>query len=687
MVEQTHNVCGTEVHASLFYSSLQKALTGEKPTLTDKISTKVNVPVIEELLRFFETNERCRKQLESDAKLLHAKVLIDSSSAAANELMLEMDVNKESLAALQIAPTWESKTTREIQSFLSRYDTAELTAEKDVWTRVENDCNRLATLDTVLFYRELNSKVVIAGVKEEVKVLSDKIRTLLKNAAAEVEAERNTIEVDIKLDCRETLDLIKERVESRLGQVSLSHDEKQHIVSLRGLKDQVDSVEMLIKQAQKNIVTHQLKLSSHLIDFLKSLDLEKFEQDYFLPSQIPARLLKRQDCFVILVEQENLKRAEDKISEILKEQVIQLSPNQTGETWTRFLRNLQDEIESLQKAHDIRIAQSNEEVIIYGFSSAVTDVTKKVKTYLDNKEPTTENVPLKSVQEVEFVESCLNLSELPELKRLGAMVLANRTNSPCLKITAAKDNIKDAVRVVQQQISSIVMESHKYCKAGEAKVLEKHEANVKTKAKEMQCSLYLSQEHVVKSGPPKSFAHKIGNFMTLSITEGDLHHFTADALTCPMNANLAFTNPVAQCFLQFGGDKITEVCKTQQKEQQSLLPGDVVLSDAGKLAAGTLIYAVLPQKGQRLDSHYLQSAVHNSLLRAEGQGCTSIALPAMGCESFGFSVKDSCVALRAAVLQFCSDHQSSPKNIRHISIVDSDEKTVEEYNALIQELV
>uniref|UniRef100_A0A8C1DMJ2 Poly [ADP-ribose] polymerase n=1 Tax=Cyprinus carpio carpio TaxID=630221 RepID=A0A8C1DMJ2_CYPCA len=686
VVEQRHNVCGTEVHASLFYSSLQKALTGEKPTLTDKISTKVNVPVSEELLRFFETNERCRKQLESDAKQFHAKVLIDSS-AAENELILEMDVNKESLAALQIAPTWESKTMREIQSFLSRYDTAELTAEKDVWTRSENGCNSLVTLNTALFYRELSSKVVIAGEKEEVKVLSDKIRALLENTAAEVEEERNTTEVDIQLDCREMFDLIKERVESRLGQVSLSHDEKQHIISLRGLKDQVDSVEMIIKQAQMNIITHQLKLSSHLIHFLKSLDLKKFEQDHFLPSHIPARLLKRQDFFVIMAEKENLKRAEDKISEILREQVIQLSPNQTGETWTHFLRNLTDEIELFQKAHDISITQSNNEVIICGFSSAVADVTGKVKTYLDNKEPTTENVPLKSEREVEFVESCLNLSELPELKRLSAAVLAYRTsNSPCLKVTAAKDNIRDTVRIVQQQISSILMESHKYCKAGEAKVLEKHEANVKTKAKEIQCSLYLSQEHVVKSGPQKSFTHKIGNFMTLSITEGDLHHFTADALTCPMNANLAFNNPVAQRFLQFGGDKITEVCKTQQKQQQSLLPGDVVLGDAGKLSAGTLIYAVLPQKGQRLDSHYLQSAVYNSLLKAEGRGCASIALPAIGCESFGFSVKDSCVALRAAVLQFCSDHQNSPKNIRHISIVDSDEKTVEEYNALIQEL-
>ncbi|XP_067265758.1 protein mono-ADP-ribosyltransferase PARP14-like [Chanodichthys erythropterus] len=614
--------------------------------------------------------------------MLHAKVLIDST-AAAREIILEMDVNKESLAALLIAPTWESKTMREVQSFLSRYATEELPVDEDVWKRVENGCDSLLTADTALFYKQRNSKVVIAGVKEQVRILSDKIRTLLKNATVEVEVERNTIEATIQLDCKETFDLIKEHLKSKLGEVSLSHDENKHIISLRGLKDKVNSVEMFIKDAKKNIITHQLKLSSNLIHFLKSLDLQKFEQD----NQIPARLLNRKDFFGILVEKENLKRAEDKMGEILKEEVIQLSPSQTGEAWTHFLKNLQDEIESFQKANDIRITQSNMQVTICGFSNAVADVSGKVRLYLENKEPTTENVPLKSVREVEFVDSCLNLSELPELKRLGATVLAYKAlNSPCLKVTAAKDNIKDAVGVVQKQLSSIVVEKHKYCKAGEAKVLEKHGANVKTKAREKQCSLYLSQEQMVTSGPPKSFTHKIGNLMTLSIIEGELHHFTADALTCPMNANLSFNNPVAQRFLQFGGDKITEVCKIPQKEKQSLLPGDVLLSDAGKLSAGTLIYAVLPQKGQTLDSHYLQLAVHNSLLRAEGKGCVSIAMPAIGCETSGFSVKESCMALRAAILQFCTDHQNSPTNISNISVVDSDEKIIEECNALIQEL-
>ncbi|XP_067300743.1 protein mono-ADP-ribosyltransferase PARP14-like [Pseudorasbora parva] len=675
VVEQKHFVCGIDVQASLFYSSLQKALTGEKPSLTD-IATKVNISASEDLLRFFETNERCRKELESHAKLLHAKVRIDSP---ASEMILEMDVNKESLFALRIAPTWESKTMRGVQTFLSRFDTQELTVEEDIWKRVKNDCVGLVTVDAAFFFKESKSKVVVTGVKEQVKILSDKIKPLLKTAAVEVEVERNTIKATIQLDCGDTFDLIKERVESKLGAVSFFYDEKQHIISLKGLKDEVNSMEMLIKNAQKNIITHQLKLSSHLIHFLTSLDLQKFEQD----NHIPARFLNRKDFLGILVEKENLTRAEDKIGEILKEEVIQRSPNQTGDAWTR----LKDVIESVQKASDIMITQSNTQVIICGLSNAVVDVTGKIRRYLENKEPMTENVTLKSMREVEFVDSCLNLSELPVLKRLGAVVLANKASkSPCLKVTAPKDNIKEAVGVVKKQVSSIVVENHKYRKAGEAKVLEKHEANMKTKAREKQCSLYLSQEHMVASGPPKSFTHKIGDFMTLSIIEGDLHHFTADALTCPMSGSLVFNHPVAQRFLKFGGEKITEVCKTPQREKQSPLPGEVLLSIAGKLSAKMLIYIVLPQKGQALDLNYLKAAARNSLLKAEGNGCVSIAMPAIGCETFGFSVKESCMALREAILQFCTDHQNSPKNIRNISVVDSDEKIVEEYNTLIQKL-
>ncbi|XP_051998490.1 LOW QUALITY PROTEIN: protein mono-ADP-ribosyltransferase PARP14-like [Xyrauchen texanus] len=680
VVEQKHNVCGTELKVSLFYSSLQKDLSGEKPSLTDS-PTKTNIPVHADLLRFIEKNEKFRKQLENNVKLLHSKVLLDSS-ATPSALALEMDVDKESLTALRIGPTWETKTKREVQSFLSQFDTEELTAEKDVWDRVKN--HRLNTDDAAVSYRDF--KAVIVGVKEEVTVLSEKMGKLLKDAAAEVDVERNTVDVTIQLDCKEKFDLVKECVQSKLGDVSFTHDENQLIFHLSGLKDKVSSAEVVIKRAQENMIKHQLKLSSHLIHFLKSLDLNMFEQEYFSPNHIPAKLINLKDCVGIFVEKENLKRAEDKISEIIKEEVIPLSTKQTSENWTHFLRTLQDQVELSHNGRNIRITPSDQQVILCGLSSVVADATRKVRGYLENKEPTTEDVPLKSVREVEFVDSCMNLSELPQIKCLDATILACKTsNSPGLKVTAAKDKIKEAVSVVKQRVSSIVVKEHQYCKAGEAKVLEKHEANVEAKAKEFLCNVYLSQEQAGKSGPPKSFTHKIDNSMTLRITQGHVHHFTADALTCPMNASLTFANPVAKRFLQFGGDQITEVCSKYQKEKQSALPGDVILSSAGKLNTKTLLYAVLPNKGQALDSHYLQSAVYNSLLRAEGSHCTSIGFSALGCESFGFSVKESGIALREAILQFCTNQQHSPANIRDICVVESDEKIVEEYNSLIEE--
>lgn len=653
--------------------------------MTD-IPTRINISVHEELLCFIENNEQCRKTLECLVKPLHAKILIDRS-VEVSAITLQMDVDQTSLTALQIGPTWETKTERMIQTFLSKYHTAELKVEKDVWQRVKSDCTSLSTGDAVVSFRELSSKITIAGVKEEVLVLSEKIKHLLDFAAVEMEIQRNTIDVIIQLDCREKCELIKERVQSKLGEVALSHDENQHKFHLRGWKDQVASVELLIEWANKNIIMHHLKFSSHLIDFLLSLDLQKLEQDHFSSNHIPAKISKQKDLVGIFVEKDNLKRAEDKICEILREEIIQLSPNQTNEDWTKFLTKLQGEVESNQNAHNIRIAQSDTQLTLCGFSNVVADVARKVSGYLEQRKPTAEDVPLKSVQEVEFVNSCVNLSELPEIKRLGATILACRTACPCLKVTAAKDNIKEAVGVIKKHLLAIVVERHKYHKAGEAKVLDKHEASVKAKAKEFQCSLYLSQESMNKPDPSQSFTHKISSFITLAITWGDWYHQSADALICPMNGSLVFDNPVAKRFLQFGGDQIAEVCKKHQREKQSLLPGDVLLGDAGQLNAKSLIFAVLPHKGQALDSRYLQSAIHNALLKAEEQRCTSILIPALACEIFGFSVRESWTSLREAILQFCADHQNSPQNMRHVQLVHSDKTTVEEYNALIKELV
>ncbi|XP_036430864.1 uncharacterized protein LOC118810864 [Colossoma macropomum] len=498
VVQQKHHLLGAGFTTALFYSRFQKALIGKMTTLSG-IPTNITVPVHEEVFNFIGKNEPFKKDFQNRLKMVHANVFFGKSTSP-RKIVLEMTVNKESLAALRIGPTWEHKAKREAQAFLTKYTVAELPVNVDVWKRVMNDCLSLVSVEADLSFKETSSKIVIVGLKDVVRMLLDKSRRLLENATKDLAVDRNINNESMVSDC----------------------------------------VEM---------------------------------------------------------------------------------------------------------------------------------------------------IPLRSVREMEFVESCMNLSEVPEVRNMGITVLASRAqNCPCLKVTGKKEYIQDAIIMVKQRLSSIVTKKLTYSNAGEAKVLKKHEVNVNARCKEWHCKVYLSPGQISKSGRTRRFVHRISRYITLTIAEGDLHQYTADALICPMSKSLSFDNAAAQQLLNVGGSQIQEVCNNLQKEKKALLAGDVFLSKPGKLHTKSLIYAVLPKRNQYQASRHLESAIYHSLHKAEDGNGTSIAMPVLGVGTFGFSIKESCIAIREAILQFSNDYQNSPKNVKTIFVVNPDFKTVEEINTLIVQL-
>ncbi|XP_026865824.2 protein mono-ADP-ribosyltransferase PARP14 [Electrophorus electricus] len=683
VVEQKHHLCNTELSTLLYYPCQNKGLMGKMPSLSN-IPTSIIVPVEENILSFIEKNEQHKNDFQNQLKMVHANVTFDKTTSP-KVIVLEMDIDKESLGALRVGLTWESKARNEALAFLSKYSMAELDLEVEVWKRIKNECLQLLTFDVNVSFMEDKCKIV--GLKEQVSTILYKIRNIQKVATADLEVERNTVDNVIQFDSKEMFELVAQNVHSKIQSVNFSKDESTLTFHLRGLKDNVSDAEMVIKQSQDNVIFQHLKLSTHLLQFLKNLDLKKFEQDHFVTNLIPASFLSNGDLFGILVEKENVKKVEKKVEEIIKEEVIHLTPDLTtminSENWVYFLKSLKDEVELSHNAHSVSITLSELQIIICGYAQVVADLSQKVKHYLEKKTPATEDVHLKSLQEVEFVDSCMNFSEIPEFCNLGITIHACRTqNSPCLKITTTKENIQNAISLVKKHVSSICMEKQTYSKAGESKVIHKHEANVNAKAREWHCKVYLSTKNVCAV----SYSHKISNCITLTIAEGDLLHCIVDAFICPMKRNLAFENPIAKEFLQVAGSQNQEVCKKIQKQMQTLLAGDVVLSDPGNLQAKTLIYAVLPDSGQYLSSHYMESVVLESLREAEIKNCASIAMPAIGCGTFGFSVKESCMAIRAAIQKFSNDNPNSTTNMKNIFVVDSDVKTVKEFNTTIAQM-
>ncbi|XP_031662203.1 uncharacterized protein LOC109871402 isoform X3 [Oncorhynchus kisutch] len=685
VAEHKHHFGGVDLIAQLFYSSLQKALTGQTALLPD-IPTEVTLPLSVELLDFINHDETRKQEITTGLLRVHARVSFNMSTEPP-QMELNMTMENESLGMLRLFPTWERKARRQALALLKKYKEVQLPIEVEAWERIESGCLGLKSPGASISYRSTSAEIVVVCVQNEAKTLVEKIEQMVKNASDELERERNTVLRKIPLDSKEKLDFICDLVSGKLVDVGFSKDEESFIICLKGLENQVSTAEGAVKEALGKVEAKLLEISMPLVEFLKSVDLKKIEKNHFAQNNISSVFLLGNDSIQILADRTDIQRAEDKLHEVIKEEVIKLTPDQThvtkGEQWLQFFAGLDGELKSTKNNHNVIISVSQEKIGVCGFSNVVADVSGKLRGYLDNKKPETVDVPLKSVQEVQYVASCMKLSEVPEIKALGVTILPCKTQgSPCLKITAARDKIKEALDAVKQQVSTITTEKYTYSEAGKSKVLEKNRVALQAKAKDLGCKLYLSPliTHCQK------YSYDIEGCVTLTVGQGNISQHAADALICPLSSSLAFDTQIAKQFLQMGGPEIRKVCDKFLKERQTLQAGDVVLSNPGTLGTKHLIYAGIPVLGDAstpLNIVYLQSAVRDSLLGAEKMKCVSIGMPVMGYGTFGFSVKESCVAVIKGILDFINADQKPPQ-LRSIFVIDSDAKLVGEFQSAIE---
>uniref|UniRef100_UPI003AADD9EC uncharacterized protein parp14rs3 isoform X1 n=1 Tax=Centroberyx gerrardi TaxID=166262 RepID=UPI003AADD9EC len=684
VAEHNHTLAGEKLIAQLFYSRLQKALTGQT-SFQPSITTNAVIPVSTELLRFLSLNGFHKQEFTSTLKKVHASISI-KMDAKPPQMELNMSIDKQSLGVLRQGHSWERNVQREAQTQLGKYMEERIPIEGEVWQGIEKSCLELNIPNACISFNISTSEIVVVGVQAEVKTLVEKVRNMAEKTSNDLQIKRDTVEKKIDLKSKEELDLIWDIVSDKLiDDVGLSKDDFSFTIYLKGLKNTVNTAERIIKKAQDDVVSRKLDLSLHLMKFLKSLDLKKLQSDHFAQNNIMAVLFAGEESFKILAHKADIDRAEDKFQEIIKDEVIKISREQVSVTrggqWEQFLAALKGDLESRQNHQSISIMPSGEKIAVCGFSNVVTDVLCKIRGYLENKKRVTVDVPLKSALELNFVESCMKLSEDPVLKALGATTLPCKTpGSPCVKVTTSSDKIKQATDAVTVRINTIITEKHMYPKAGEAKVLEKNQFILMAQARLLGCNLQLSQPVTINN---EQYSYDIEGRVTLTLGQGCISQQAADALICPISS-LAFDNPVAQQFLQFGGPEIKKVIDKFLKEKQSLMAGDVVLTNSGNLKSKNLLYAVIPVWGKdssTLHTTYLQASVLQSLVNAANNHCASIGMLAMGCGTFGFPVKESCKAIIMGIRKFIT---MGLRDLTDIYVIDSDAKVVAEFKSTIE---
>ncbi|XP_064182766.1 protein mono-ADP-ribosyltransferase PARP14 [Anguilla rostrata] len=700
VAKEKHTICGVSLCAFLFYCNLNQVLTGETPT-TPPFPPKISIPVDALFLEYIQNDEECKEDFESTLKE-HYTSFSFKGDPESPQVVLEMAVDRESLLLHHLAHTWERKTKQAVEGLLEKYSIVMLVSTEEVWERVKDKCLSLNLKTARVSFERAKNTIVVLGQQNDVKKLQGEIQLLLNKAKEELDVETNTVERKIPLDSKEEFGFVWNLVSEKLEGVENLKDEANLTFHLKGLEEKVNEAERIIKNTKDNLSIQTLHLSPNLAKFLQSLDLKKFERNHF--THITATVFSCGDSIQILAEKlQDGEKAREKIKEVLMEDVINLTPDQgkvtQEEHWRVFYSGLMQEVESSNNAQNVKISHSDVQIAVCGFQNVVTDVARKLREYLNNKMPVAEDIQLKSPREDEYVADCMKLSEAAEIKALDVTILSSQTQAtPCLKVTAANDKIREAVAAVEKQVSHIVHEKHIYSDA--SKVLEKHLDALKSRAKEFACKLYPTVEQASQtglekgyrspdatdtlSGPPANKSQKVApppplpkpgadlkvviGGVTLILKKGDITKEAVDAIVNSTNSSLNLDTGVSGAILKAAGKSVVDECAKLGTQKED----GVVVTGGGNLKCKHIIQMVGPTT-----TVGITTSAERVLQVCESKSITSMAIPAIGTGKSNINPEESIKAILKGLQKHLS--QTTSTSIKFIFIVAFEQKVFDSF--------
>jgi O-acetyl-ADP-ribose deacetylase (regulator of RNase III) len=159
--------------------------------------------------------------------------------------------------------------------------------------------------------------------------------------------------------------------------------------------------------------------------------------------------------------------------------------------------------------------------------------------------------------------------------------------------------------------------------------------------------------------------------MEFSVIQGDIAAESADALVNAAGTSLRMGSGVAGALRRGGGEVLNEAAMAEGPIDL----GDVAVTDAFDLDAEYVIHAAaMPHYGDgRATAESIRDAARNALEAADGLGCESLVMPALGCGVAGFDLEEGARIIAEVIDAYEPDHL---RDVRFVAYSD------EEFEAL-----
>ncbi|XP_067995153.1 protein mono-ADP-ribosyltransferase PARP14-like isoform X2 [Melanerpes formicivorus] len=691
VLEKQHLLDQTEISVHPYYHSLGEALYGAaRPTM--KMPDPFGVPLDPYVWQFLQRQAALIQDINQEMAVCHCELKWPQADCERPEITLcpSSSLSKQKKSATKLIKTWKQNASTEFSRIMARYIAIKCKVNSVNWEDVRN---RLAK-DVALIITDVSEEtVVIAGNRAAVDSAEKEMRDCMEKATRESEREKPNLEVSMFVTPGKYAVLhnagLEDNIHEEYPYLKIFYDDVNKTVHLRGLLAEVYKVKADLLEKLLNIPCTPVTIDPHVLYYLQRVDSKTVSETLFTKKNINAFYELEDDSVLLFGDApEDLSEAERQIKTSLEYKCISMEDGEVTkkEQWRSLLASLGKEYSSSEESVVIdEPAGKENEVVIAGFSKAVTEVYQKLTDFIDRNTHVEEVVPAKSVVVVQYVEEeksniCL------ELRKKGVSVCFE-TKKPSISLSGPKAEVSKAVTTFKEILSSLYSRDVPIDKPGAKEFFTERKDSWIFEAKQrFSCLIRLEEEEEqnqendekVVDNRKLFYKEMLPDGVVVAVYKGNLCNYPADVVVNPANEDLQHTGGLADALFKAAGPELQRDCDELLRKNGSLHPGCAVITRAGKLPCKNIIHAIGPRWRQDEAEQcvcLLKKAVKKSLQLAGIYDHHSIALPAISGAIFGFPLQtygDSVVSS----IQETLEKSVGDSSLKEVDLVSDEEEMV-----------
>ncbi|KAL6080764.1 hypothetical protein STEG23_013954 [Scotinomys teguina] len=661
-----------------YYPSLGTALYGEEKPLV-KLPASFQETLGLPLWKFFQKNNHLIKEIDSEMRRCHCELMWSEMNGTLTIRPAATLANHR-----PSIKTWQKDASELLSGIRSRYEVKSFEVYAPVWDIIQHDLGD----DRVVIEFD-KDRITLAGKSEDVQDISQKVKELIDRTTEKVRKEEQSLKEKVAISPGKHFLLQHTGFLGDLSkaypEMEIHYDSTTQYLCFKGFCADVYKVKCDIQEKVYPMAQKDVQVPSEVFKFLRQVDSQEFSKTLFEEQNILATYeLNGTALLLMACSSRDLAEAEKKMLGALSYKLIEVEDKEVlkGNVWKK-------KIHSLQKKHKstANIMTKNEltsgtlaEVIIAGYVREVNEIYSQLFEFLENNMRTERLVEIEPSLVIEYLRADKK-HFWQKIKRANVQASFKLEDEPKgILLTGFKNKVVQCMNMVQQIRDSVCIKRFQIDKPGTRHFFQDKASYYKSEIKRLYgCIIELQEDGEEKGSLKEQKCHlqkDIAPGVMLIVQQGDLAQFPVDVVVNAANEHLKHINGLALALSNAAGPDLQAECNKIVKNDGVVLPGNVVISKAGKLPCKHVIHAVGPRwKGDKVPEcvMLLKKVVHRSLTLAEEFKCQSIAMPAISAGIFDFPL-DQCVATIVSAIKDNFQRKPGRRTLKNIYLVDISEK-------------